>query len=76
VILKIVLKASQEYCIHWRKSTNEREGKPEQKFNAAFGTILTIKSVFKEASGNVVFIYFLNNAYKKFENHLRINRKY
>jgi hypothetical protein len=25
--------------LHWRISTSESEGKPEQKFNVAFGTI-------------------------------------
>jgi hypothetical protein len=44
---------------------NEREGKPEQKLNAAFGTIFRIGSVFKEESGNVVFVYFLNKAGNK-----------
>jgi hypothetical protein len=24
--------------VHWEKSTNEREGKPEQKTDVAFGT--------------------------------------
>jgi hypothetical protein len=38
-ILKIVPKALN---VHWRKSTVEREGKPEQKFDAAFGTILNL----------------------------------
>jgi hypothetical protein len=35
-----------------KKSTNESKGKPEQKFDAAFGTIfsITVVSVFKEAS--------------------------
>jgi hypothetical protein len=42
LILKIVLKAAHEctvYIVHWRKSTSESEGKPEQNFNADFGTI-------------------------------------
>jgi hypothetical protein len=25
--------------VHWKKLTNESKGKPEQKFDAAFGTI-------------------------------------
>jgi hypothetical protein len=28
--------------VHWRKSTVEREGKLEQKIDAAFGTILNL----------------------------------
>jgi hypothetical protein len=27
--------------VHWKKSTNESKGKPEQKFDEAFGTILS-----------------------------------
>jgi hypothetical protein len=36
--------------VHWKKSTNESEGKPEQKFDAAF----------KEASGDFKLIFLLN----------------
>jgi hypothetical protein len=35
--------------VHWREATNESEGKPEQKFDVAFGTIFGI-ILFKEAS--------------------------
>jgi hypothetical protein len=50
--------------VQQRKSTSERRWKPEQKFIAAFGTIFRLRSVFREASGNVVFIYFFNKAGK------------
>ncbi len=40
--------------VHWRKSTNERQGKPKQKFVAAFETILEIV---KEASKNFIFSF-------------------
>jgi hypothetical protein len=40
--------------VHWRKSTNERQGKPKQKFVATFETILKIV---KEASKNFIFIF-------------------
>jgi hypothetical protein len=33
-------------------NNNEREGKTEQKFDAAFGSIFRIRNVFKEASRN------------------------
>jgi hypothetical protein len=32
--------------LHWRKSTNESKGKPEQEFETAFETILELESVF------------------------------
>ncbi len=34
--------------VHWKTSTNESKDKPEQKFDAAFGTILV--NGFKEAT--------------------------
>jgi hypothetical protein len=42
--MKIVPKASYECTgtLYWKKSTNESKGKPEQKFDAAFGTIFRI----------------------------------
>ncbi len=30
--------------VHWRKSNKEREGKPDQKFDVAFGTIFELFS--------------------------------
>jgi hypothetical protein len=47
--------------VHWRTSTNESEGKPEQKFDAAYGIIFKISSVFKEAIRNFTFIFLFNN---------------
>jgi hypothetical protein len=35
--------------IHWRKTTNEREGKPKQKYDAAFGTIFRINKYFQRS---------------------------
>jgi hypothetical protein len=35
--------------VYWRKWTNESQGKPEQKFDAAYGTFLELVSVSKEA---------------------------
>jgi hypothetical protein len=43
--------------VHWRKLTNEREGKSEQKFYAAFGTIFRLVRISKEASRNFKFIF-------------------
>jgi hypothetical protein len=37
--------------IHWRKSNNERKGKPKQNFDAAFGTILRIIFYFSLEEG-------------------------
>ncbi len=42
--------------------TNERKGKPEQKFDAAFGTIFRISKTFKEVSKNFILIFLLNEA--------------
>jgi hypothetical protein len=73
VILKIVPKAAcdPENCssamnVHWRKSTNESEGKPEQKFDVAFGTVLKkVFPLFREASKKLIFNFLLNKAGKK-----------
>jgi hypothetical protein len=43
VILKIVPKAGY----HCKKSTNESKGKPEQKFDSAYGTIFRISKCFQ-----------------------------
>jgi hypothetical protein len=45
--------------VHWRNSTNESKGKPEQKFDAAFGTISALLSVFKEQLETLYF-FLLN----------------
>jgi hypothetical protein len=42
---------------HWRNLTNESEGKPEQKFDAAYGTILRISKCFQR-SKQKLYIYF------------------
>jgi len=55
VILKIVPKAGYKCTLE--KFTNESKGKPEQKFDAAFGTILKSVNVFKEASKNFNLIF-------------------
>ncbi len=61
ILKKLFLKPAVN--VHWRKSTNESKGKPEQKFCAAFRTIFRIRtvSVFKEAGRNFIFIFLLNN---------------
>jgi hypothetical protein len=43
--------------VFWRKWTNESEGKPAQKSDAASQQLLESISVFKEASRNF-YIYF------------------
>ncbi len=45
--------------VHWRKLTNEKQGKPEH--DAAFGTIIRI-AVFIQASINITFIFLFNKA--------------
>jgi hypothetical protein len=34
---------------YWKKSTKESEGKPEQNFDAAFGTIFRINKCFQRS---------------------------
>jgi hypothetical protein len=47
--------------VHWRNSTNESEGKPEKKFDAAYSEqSLELVGVFKEASRNFTFIFLFN----------------
>jgi hypothetical protein len=55
VVLKIVPKAGYECTLE--KTDHESKGKPEQKFEAAFGTLLELVSVFKEASKNFILIF-------------------
>jgi hypothetical protein len=40
------------------KSTNERGGKPEWKFDAAFGTILRISKVFSKRPTDTFYSFF------------------
>jgi hypothetical protein len=35
--------------VHWKKLTNESKGKPEQKFDAAFGTTFRISKCFQRS---------------------------
>jgi hypothetical protein len=54
---------------HWRKSTNEKEGKSEQEFDAAFGNIFfELGSVFKEASRSFIFIFIFKRQAENFKN--------
>jgi hypothetical protein len=51
VIVKIVLKAGYE-CTQ-EKSTNERKGKPNQKFDSAFGKEMLISKCFHRSKQNL-----------------------
>ncbi len=82
MILKIVLMpAMKVQYVHWSKSANESDGKPEQKLDAAFGTICRISKCFlQEASRNFNFYIYLSpeqskGRLKSFKNHLRMYRK-
>jgi hypothetical protein len=57
-----------------RKNRPTREGKPEQKFDAAFETVFKI-SIFKEASRYFIFI-FLFSRKRKIKKHLHMYRNY
>jgi hypothetical protein len=39
--------------VHWKKLTNESKGKPEQKFDAAFGTTFRISKRFQRSKQNL-----------------------
>jgi hypothetical protein len=82
VTLKVVRKPLENWNLamnlHWRISTSESEGKPEQKFNVAFGTILRITksvSIYKKQAGICVSFYW-NKAGQEIKNNLRMYRKY
>jgi hypothetical protein len=53
---------SESKNVHWKKSTNESEDKPEQKFERArlSEQFLVLVTVFKEASKNSILIFLLN----------------
>ncbi len=36
--------------VHWKKSTNESKGKPEQKFDSPYGTIFIISQCFQRSN--------------------------
>ncbi len=55
MVLKIVPKAGHELNQLNHESTNEREGKPEQKCDTAFGIILKLVIFFKE-QGDISFV--------------------
>jgi hypothetical protein len=45
--------------VHENKSTNESKGKPEQKFDAAFGTTFLISKGFQRSKQNIHFDFSL-----------------
>jgi hypothetical protein len=45
--------------VHWKKSTNERKGKPEQKFDAAFGTNFRISKCLQRSKQKLQFNFSL-----------------
>ncbi len=63
MILKIVPKASHEYTPE--KVDYEREGKPEKKFDAAFGgTIFRISMFSKKQAETLIFFFSLTRQAK------------
>ncbi len=51
VMLKIVPVHAMN--VHWRKSTNESEGKPEQKFDVTFVTVFKISKSFQRSKQKI-----------------------
>jgi hypothetical protein len=66
VTFKVVLEAACDpgncfeslLWMYWRKSLSESEGKPEQKFDAAFGKNFSV-IIFKKGRRNFLFIFSL-----------------
>jgi hypothetical protein len=58
--------------VHYIEKIDESKGKPEQKFDAAFETIIRIIKSFQRSNKN----FILNWAGLKFKNHWRMHRKY
>jgi hypothetical protein len=62
--------------VHWKKSINKSEGKPEQKFDVAFETIFRISEcMFSKKHAKTAYIFFFYRQ-AKILNHLRMYRKY
>jgi hypothetical protein len=51
--------------VHWRKWTNESEGKPEQKFVGVLEQFLEVVSVFQRSKQNFIFYLSLEQGRKK-----------
>jgi hypothetical protein len=47
------------YIVHWKKSTNESNGKPEQKFVTAFEPILRISKCFQRSKQKLYINFYL-----------------
>jgi hypothetical protein len=50
--------------VHWKKSTNESKGKPEQKFDAAVGIIFKISKCFQRSKQKLHINFSLEQALK------------
>jgi hypothetical protein len=48
---------SRPMYVHKKKLTNESKEKPEQKFDAAFGTIFRISKCFQRSNKNFILIF-------------------
>ncbi len=70
VILKIVLEAGYECTLE--ESTNESKGKPEQKFDAAFGTTFKISKCFQRSKQKLQLDFSLELSRLKIKYHLRM----
>jgi hypothetical protein len=53
-------------------NANESKGKPEQKFDAAFGTTARIKKCFQRKKQKLYFDFSLELSRLKCKNHLRM----
>jgi hypothetical protein len=74
VILKLFRKLAM--VVHWRKSTNESEGKLEYKFYSDYGTIFRISKCFQTSIRNLTFIFLLNKTGLKFRQKIIAYQKF
>jgi hypothetical protein len=51
-----------EHSLHWRKSTNKKEGKQNRNSDAAFETNFQLVIAFIEASRIFVFVFLVTKA--------------
>jgi hypothetical protein len=53
--------------VHWRKSTNGIEGKPEEKFDAACGSIFVTSKCFQRRKLKIYIYFSLRRAAASFK---------
>ncbi len=57
---KICTVYTVQYSVNTGEIDNEREERPDQKVDVAFGNFFELISIFEEASRNSIFIFSFN----------------